>query len=352
MEINTQNAGDGSQNIQGESVTVNMVAVVVGSVKDIAPQVFNSAFAQLSEVSQKKAHANQDDFLKEFQLKLEGIAGDVEELKRTVEKPDFQYVAKKSLVAAGRMDSGEKKKLLASLLGDRLNTKSDFGEIVYNEALETIAKLTDRQIKMIALQCAVGQISSPNFATWDKFNDDKKELLSYLLPLNFQASDLQHISYSGCGTVSPFETDLIKTIRGRYGNLFLKPITSEEPLFDEIKSSPIIGLFYEKSNGLHFGANKTSFDKVIAQAMIMDKVLVEKIVPLFNSKAMNDEEALETLKTECFMGADLIDVWNTKQLKRLSLTSVGLIIGVSVIEAVTKKNIDKDEWLGLNLVSV
>lgn len=346
MEINTQNAGDGSHNIQGQNVTVNVVAVVE-SIKDIAPQVFEAAFGALSSRSKDEAQAQQDDFLREFQSRLEVISSDVEQLKRSVEKPDFQYMAKKSLVAAGRMDSSEKRKLLASLLGDRLNTGSDFGEIVYNEALETVSKLTERQIKMLALQCGIGQISQKNIPTWEQYNESKKALLAHVLPLNFQESDLQHISYSGCGNVSPFETNLVHVIKNKYPNLFLKSITPDEPVFAEIQVSPVAGLFYKKDENLYFGASKKWFEEITKKMIGIDAALVEKIIPLYDSKVMNDEEGLETIRTQCFMGPELIDAWNTKQLKRLSLSSVGVILGVSVIEEVTKSKIDKDEWLGL-----
>ncbi|MDP3965869.1 MAG: hypothetical protein Q8Q13_03665, partial [bacterium] len=305
---------------------------------------------ELSSKSKEEAQEHQVDFLRNFQSRLEVIASDVEELKRSVEKPDFQYMAKKSLIAAGRMESGEKRKLLASLLGDRLNTKTDFGEIVYNEALETVAKLTDRQIKMLALQCDIGSVSQKNIPTWDQYNAGKKTLLAHVLPLNFQQSDLQHISYSGCGSVSPFETGLVQTIKAKYGNLFLKPIAPDEPLFAEIKASAVFGLFYEKNGNLRFGASKVWFEEIIRQSKGIDTALVGKIIPLYDTKGMNEDEALETIKTECFMGPELIDAWNTKQLKHLSLTSVGMIIGVSVIEEVTQLRIGKDDWLGLTTV--
>jgi hypothetical protein len=346
MEVKNQKAGDSSQNIQGNNVTVN-IFTVVQSVKDIAPQILENSFGELSEESKEMAQAQQEDFIKSFQTRIEKISSDIEELQKAVNKPDFQYMAKKSLIAAGRMGSPAKRGLLASLLGDRLNTKTEFGEIVYNEALETIPKLTDRQIKMLAIVCDINLITGKNNSTWDDFNADKKQIFKFALPLDFRHADLQHIAYSGCGTISPFETPLLQAIKERDQNLFLKPISSEEPEFSEIKGTNLIAFFIEKDGHLYFRANKNRFEEVLKTTKGADPSVAEKIRSLYASKTMNDTEAMEQLTANCFMAKELIDVWDSRQLKRLSLTSVGTIVGVSVIEEITKKEISKDEWLGL-----
>lgn len=346
MEIKNQKGGDSSQNIQGHNVTVNVINVVQ-SVKDIAPQILESSFGELSQQSKEEARQHQDDFVQNFQSKLEKIAGNIDELQKAVNKPDFQYMAKKSLIAAGRIDSAEKRKLLASLLGDRLNTKTDFGEIVYNEALETIPKLTDRQIKMIALFCDISAITGKSMTTWEEFNADKKKMFEFALPVHFQHSDLQHIAYSGCGATSPFETTLVEAIKEKNENLFLNPIKPGEPEFTEIKNTNLVGFFVEKDGNLYFRTTKKRFEEVIKNVNGADPLITEKIRKLYDMKVMNDEEAKENLRVNCFMASELIDAWNNKRLKHLSLTSVGMIIGVSVIEEITRNKINKDEWLGL-----
>jgi hypothetical protein len=346
MEINNQKGGNGSQNIQGRNVTVNVINIVQ-SVKDIAPQILESSFGELSPQSKERAHNNQDDFVQNFQSKLEKIAGNIDELKEEVDKPDFQYMAKKSLIAAGRIDSAEKRKLLASLLGDRLNTKTDFGEIVYNEALETIPKLTDKQIKIIALHCYITAITGKKSDSWKEFNDNNREIFNFLLPIVFKYSDLQHITYSGCGSLNQFGTGLIEAIKKNDENLFLNPIKPVEPEYKEIDNSGLISFFIKEDKNLFFRISKDVFEKIIKTANGVDKSITDKISKLYDSKVMNDSESINTLKEKCLKANELIDAWDNGKLKYLSLTSVGMIIAASVIEEITKDKISKDEWLGI-----
>jgi preprotein translocase subunit Sss1 len=350
MEIKNQKSGDNSQNIQGETVSVNStvnILALIQPVKEMSPQLLESTFCELSKESKNEAKNNQEDFLNNFQKKLESFVTDVHELQKSIQKPDFQYMAKKSLIEAGRMDSVEKRQLLASLLGDRLNAQTDFGEIVYNESLLTIPKLTNKQIKLLALQCEIGLLTNSKISTWEEYNERIKDILSSLLPIDFVMADLQHIAYSGCGDIAPFEKGIVEAISEKYDNLFLKPIKPEEPEFQEIKKVNLLGFFIEKEDGLYFRTNKKNFEKLVKTLEDVDTVLVEKIKNFYTSRMPTKEESIQIIKSNCFRGSELIEVWETKQLKHLTLTSVGIIIGVSVVEQISQKPVGKDEWLGL-----
>ncbi|AOY53364.1 LPO_1073/Vpar_1526 family protein [Clostridium perfringens] len=194
-------SGDNSTNIQGKEVTIiNNSGLSYSDVKDIAMSVFKSNFYDLGEnvekIVQERAEKILDDYLEKLNLK------NPEYIKNT-EDPDIRYAIYEAQKNYARRGEQISKKLLVETLVNRTVIKDNpIQELVLNEALEIIPKITDKHITILTLIFLSKYLNyAIDYPTY-KFSYLNSIIRDRLIIDNNSYSLFQHLEYVSCLNLS------------------------------------------------------------------------------------------------------------------------------------------------------
>ncbi|MCX6221935.1 MAG: hypothetical protein NTZ69_13225 [Bacteroidia bacterium] len=343
--------GDG-HNYAAETIHIhNSSGLSATDVKELARSVFIENFPKLQEVAKIEAEKNRDLFITELDNKIQEKLNQ-EEINR-FNKPDIQFVLKDAIISASRKDNKENRTILSNLIIDRVKSDGiEFKEIVYNEAINTISRLTKNHLDILAFTFIT------RYATFVdvKDLDNLEQLLrANICPfINFSSSNaqFQHLEYSDCANISIASTYLEAAFRKSYSNLFLidqSPFI-DKPAYDAWNLQPDLKpIFLRPSDDCenYYFIQRTAEeiqqerDRLI-KGDIPDFIDLSKDFLTF-VKGVNEIAA--EIKSKFDFGERLFKQYNETKVGHLTLTSVGLVIGASHLEAKTGERLDIDIWI-------
>jgi hypothetical protein len=214
-----QSGGEHSVNLQGENVHYH--GITYRDAKEIAQDVFEKNFRELSteaaEVATKRANEILDQLMDKLQ-QIEDVA--LESFK----DPDVQYQifnAQKEYARNGDKDLAE---MLTNLLVERVKEPDrNLKQVVLNESMTVLPKLTSAQVNVLTWIFIVRLMKINDIANLEGL---KGVLHTFYHPLMLDTAELQlranymHLQYAGCGTVSLGEISFEEVFRRAYPNLF------------------------------------------------------------------------------------------------------------------------------------
>jgi len=350
-EKKLQPQGDG-HNYAAETIHVHhSTGLSVTDVKELARSVFIENFPKLQEVARIEAEKNRDLFIIELDSKIQEKLNE-EEINR-FNKPDIQFVLKDAIISASRKDSKESRTILSNLIVDRVkNDGIEFKEIVYNEAINTISRLTKNHLDILAFTFITRYARLVDIRDLDNL---EKLLRQETCPfMNFSSSNaqFQHLEYSDCANISVGSTKLESTFRNAYSNLFLK---GEIPFIDKATydnwnlQEDIKPTFLRPSeNGeVYYFIHKTATDfKMTREKLINNGIpIFSDLTNNFLSAVKSEREIADEIKTKFDFGERLLKQYNETKVSSLTLTSVGIVIGASHLESKAEKKLNIDIWI-------
>ncbi len=269
--------------------------------KNLIDSVVNQRFVEFKYEAESKYNERISKFLLKLKWQIDGLPEN-EILK--LKEPDTQLTIIDAAKISGRKNEIELSELLAILVIKRLkndtNGNEDLKNIILNEAILTINKLTINQIKIITLTLLLGNLENGKINTWDSLNEYLNTSIYPFTNFNNNDIEFQHIVYSGCGSIGFGGPNLIDNFHSAYRNLFIDIDKSEyKDLFDE----NVGALFREE---------------FIVRDMIIKK-------------------------TE--RGEKIINVYEKSSLRGLELTSVGIAIGACFYEQIVGKKLNINLWI-------
>lgn len=232
---NNQRSGDDSTNFQANrDITVNYPAtIVMYSFEEMAKHLQLSVFGGLPDETKKQSAMNQQSYSQVLSGNLNKIIKQGAELKKVIDSIDFQYIAKKAGISAIRSSSIELQKSLSLLIVQRINNDDEeLRRIVFNEAIETIDKLTVNQQKQLALCLLMTRVTIDSLTDIKKFIEFIEKKVLPLLDYNESAVDLMHLTYTGCVSKSSFSMELDSLLTRKYPHIFYGDITAKKKLAD------------------------------------------------------------------------------------------------------------------------
>lgn len=349
-----QKSGDNSNNYQasGNIINNNITnnhTIVMYSIEDVSKKLLISVFGELPKETRKQIEENQISYFKILSDSLNKITKDIEELKKIISYPDFQYISKIAAISASRSSSNELHRSLSSLIIQRINNdEDDLKRIVYNEAISTIDKLTIDQLKIITLTLLLRNSSNSSIISWDTFNNYLNINIKPFLGFKNTRIEFQHIVYTGCGSISStMGYYIIDKLRISYpflfSNLVEKEVIDNLNLPTEIKSR-IVSINTEENKYSFQFKNEMEFKKYLKEKKI-EQGTIEKLILLYYRHIKNNDEINKKIIEETDIGSELMTVWRGSILRTLSLTSVGMVIGSNYYEQITGEKINVDTWM-------
>ena len=266
-------------------------------------------------------------------------------------EPDTQLILVEAAKISGRKQNEELRNLLANLVISRIKNdksgKEELKNIVYNEAISTINKITIDQLKIITLCYLLRYTSYGGIVSWNAFKSYLNTHIKPFFGFKNTNAEFQHIEYAGCGSIGIGGWDLLSIYKQQYSFLFLNLVEKDQidnlTLLDEIKNEILVLDIKENKYFIKF-KNKTEFGDYLKKKKI-DEEITTKLVSIYENHIKNNDDIKKKIVKDTDIGRELLDLWEKSNLKHLSLTSVGIAIGASYFEQVTGEKIDIGIWI-------
>lgn len=250
----SQNVSDGSVALQAQGDITITNGLSAADVKVLFEMLFENQFPKIQEIAREQALINHN----EFQAKV------ISDLHKNSERiiidkfkdPDVQALINDTLTSAARKGDKSHPELLSKLIVEKVSIgSSDLKEIVINEAIGVIPKLTNLQISLI---CGVFilknlQMTYPLGDVVYSLKDLHDAFESkFGLNLNLSETNLNHISYTGACNYNDFMgVDAFDVYLEKYKN-FNTPNKAEA--LSKLKAiAPSIERFLENINTPRIG---------------------------------------------------------------------------------------------------
>ena len=261
----TIDSGNNSTNVQGKEVTFvqNNMGLSYSDVKDIAMNVFKSNFYDLGEkveeLVQERAEKLLDDYLDKLKEK------NPKYIKNT-EDPDLRYVIYEAQKNYARRNDINIEKLLVDTLVERTIYKGDsIKELVLNEALSIIPKLTSKQIDILSLIFFVKYVRG-NLPT--AFIVNIMDRIRGNINIDERDNFYQHLQYTSCISISIGQVDFYSTMIGKSAEM--TDVSKTKEIVDNNSKLSSIRSMWDNSQLCH--ASLTSVGLAIAIVNINTKL--------------------------------------------------------------------------------
>lgn len=347
-DIQKQEGGDSSTNLQGKNITINQ-GISYTDAKEIALDVYKANFLQLSQEAANQARIRAEELTDNFLTKLK------EENEAAVSEmstPGMQaalYEAQKQYAKTGDKNL---EGLLVDILVERASTpERNIHQIVLDESLSVAAKLTTEQMDALTVNFLLSKTKNHtlvNLEAISKYIDT--DIIPFLSELSDTSSCYEHLEYVGCGSlmgisrIHPVE----HLFRLQYPGLFSKGFEIER--FENEIGNPaeyagLVMKCFHFPNLYQFTAIDTDVLNQIATERNVPEESKNKMVTLFNSTLMNDNEIKEYLiKTKPEL-QPLFDLWQNSSISNFSLTTVGIAIAQANYRRRTGVKLDLSTWV-------
>ena len=246
--ISNQKSGDDSTNLQaGRDIVVNKSNLIaLYSIEEVAKQLLGSVFGELPDETKKQIETNQKSYFQSLAENLSKIIKQNEELKIVINSPDFQYVSKQATISASRSSSIELHKNLSLLLIQRVNNDSeDLKRIVYNEAIKTLVKLTQNQLKILTLCFLVKRTKLNGLTNFNQFIQYLEERIKPFIDFKKTNAEFEHLAYAGCASISIAGHDLFGLFKGNYPEIFKESDNIDELFKDKETAIKLLTVWKE-----------------------------------------------------------------------------------------------------------
>lgn len=339
------NSGSGKQeNYQAGSMVINQGMTVVEAT-GLIDKLFEANFPKLELVSREAAEKNIAAFKADI---MEEMAKNLspEEFQR-FSNPDIQAGLYQAVYSAARKDSAELRRMLSHLIVKRVkNDQNELKQIVLNEAIPTVAKLTQNQMKIMALCFMLRQTSFRIAMPWGVFKGIFEHSIRPLIDFKGSRAEILHLQYAGCGKVEEvFTSNLGDVLKNANPFPFSKPLTQEEIDQHQLPTNVEEGLLIHVNGFFHFNVTKKEELDQKLKAKKFSEEKISQLIVLYNSKSPTNKEVREKMESEMEWTKVLFDRYQNTVLSQLTLTSVGMAIAIAYYEKTVGSNLDLDIWI-------
>jgi len=347
-DIQKQEAGDGSTNLQGKSIVINQ-GISYRDAKEIALDVFKANSLELSQEAAVTAASRAEKLADDF---LENLNEKHQEAIKNLNQPALQmalFDAQKAYVTTGDEDL---ESLLVDILVERATEENrTIKQITLDESLKVAPKLTSEQFDVLTINFLISKTKNSDILSLETL---KAYLEKYIIPfvenITNDSSCYEHLAYAGCGSF--METSTIKPIeelfRTSYQGVFQKGFAKEEfelEIGDISKFSNTVMPHFELTDKLQINAlNIDMIEKTSTENSYSD---TEKnnIIKLFNKYLMNVQEVKEKVIELNPIMEKLFDLWSSTSMNKFKLTTVGIAIAQANLRSKQGVELDLAVWV-------
>ena len=316
--------------------------------KDLIVSVVDQKLIEFKDEAVATFNERTDEFKKLLSEKIKDLP---EQDMGKLREPDTQITLLEATKISGRKPNEELRNLLANLVVSRIKNdktgKEELKNIVYNEAISTVNKITVDQLKIITLCYLARYTIYSGIVSWDTFNNYLNSHIKPFIHFKNTNAEFQHIEYAGCGSIGIGSWNLIDIYRRQYAFLFSSLIEKAKiedlNLPEEIKNE-ILRLDTTEDKYLVKIKNEDELEKYLKDKNL-EEAKINQFTSLYERNIKNNDEVKKKIKEETEIGKELLELWEKSNIPHLSLTSVGIAIAASYFEQTVGEKIDIDIWI-------
>ncbi|USU13192.1 hypothetical protein NF701_04975 [Sphingomonadaceae bacterium OTU29THOMA1] len=322
MTSQDQKGGSGSTNIQIASVTTGLS---YADVRDIAADLFERNFADLTAFAQQTARSRAEEIRDEILARLESDPKARPDTFNQVEKQIYLLEAQKAYALSG--DDDLKSLLVNAIVGVSDTPERSKRSIVLGESIRVAPLLTPNQLRSLGASFAIWKV---NFGV-----SSLEELFTrYATAIDLQNHDIEvtpgdilHLQYLGCGIEGTHQLKMDTLLRGDYPMLLQLGYSTEElraAYFPETIPMNVIRPAMRDGTRLEIAIRRSAnFDDVTG----LTTRQVETSKRLLSERLIDADRLQEELTAMGGKARYLYDRWASSSLADFRLTSVGIAIG-------------------------
>lgn len=324
----------------GINVTIGEVHHGLGpvEVREMALKLWEENFPKLRQQAANEAQQRIESFVSDMIPQLNRSLTSPDWNKFTV--PEVQYSFAQALKAAALRKDTELRKTLASLVVKRVKSASEsLDEIVYTEAIKTVAMLTAPMLDLLALKVFLYRVDLSEIGDWTGMERQWDLCISPLAGFSNSPIEFQHLVYSGCGELASMRigsSGFAALLAQKVPRLFQRPISSSELISFKMTSQLTGKIFDSLPDGrLRFKSKSGQGLKELSMSAGVAPEISQRLNTLFDALLEPEASVQSMLLTHMPKAKLVIERWKQGLGRMLDLSSVGLVIGASQFEART-----------------
>lgn len=323
-------------------------------IRALCLDLIKDEIAKTKLIAQAEAEKRDNQLISKIFEKLGQKQIPEQTIKSAFEEPAMQFDFIEAEKAYIKYGSSELCNILSEIIVDRINEKEhSLLQIALGEAIKTAPLLLPTQMATLSLRflmCHTINNSVNSHITFANY------LRNTIIPIfesgpSKKQSEFQHLSYTRCATISEFSDSLSGIISQTYGGLFSNGFDKNNIPNSDNEDSLIIkypNLFIKcLNNDTKYQINAINIDalnKTLQQINISSSEK-SKIESLYKNYKMNDDQIKQKTIMLCPSMEEMFEYWHSSSIAKLSLTSVGIVIGGCFASTKTHKKYDLKIWI-------
>lgn len=342
-----QKSGSNSNNLQVEKLVVNN-GISYSEAKEIAIDVFKSNFLELSKQASQTALLRAEEITDNF---LNSLKNKNLETIDAIKDPGFQYALFESQKQYAKTGDKNIADVLVDILVDRVeNYKRDIKQIVLEESIGVVSKLTSSQLDILTLIFILRYSINNSLANFEKL---KQYLDTHIKPfvenLSKVETNYQHLEFAGCGNIQFSSASLEEIFKHNYSGLFCQGFLKEDfenNIGDFNKYGKITIKCLHDSSKLQINAINEDVLISISNKENFDEEIIKKLKSFFSNNLMSNAKVKEEIiKIGGNEIENLFDIWENSSMKSVTLTTVGISIAQANFRRRTGISLDLSIWI-------
>ncbi|KWF14008.1 LPO_1073/Vpar_1526 family protein [Burkholderia ubonensis] len=339
-----QQGGDNAVNAQaGRDVIVQ--GITYADARQIAVDVYRANALEMQGLAKQVASERAEHLIDRFLQKMQATgAPNVSEAAT----PDFQHTLFEAQKAFARAGDDATEAVLVDLLVQRATENArNIRQVVLNEAVTAVSRLTPQQIDLLSLVFLLRHCSMPGMTSRLQLMAPLRMAALFTTVIPEGDTVCSYLVYAGVAQQTLTPTNLQKILRSEYPGLLSRGF--EKPLFDTlIATEPAVEKMLMPSEFNPElvqvrGHNETAMNSLCEQLGISEQAR-------FNLAQKLQERLLADNDIEAIFAVDeamttLFRTWNTSPVQHYVLTSVGQAIGHANAVRRHLMNADLGVWI-------
>jgi len=343
-----QKTGDHSSSFQVEGDLV--IGITEVRAREMAIEVFSINFLKLPSEAHNIALVRVEELVDHFLTKLnERNPESMDSLK----DPGMQSALYTAQIEYAKTGDKDLEGTLVDMLVDRAALKDrELKQIVLDESISTIAKLTAQQLDILTLIFILTRTVYSEIVNLDNFvRYIKEHIIPFVPSLTDESSCYEHLVYSGCSSrmsVSSQGKKLEDILRKRYKAMFIKGFTKDE--FEntigkiEEYAEILIPCFHDSDKFQLIQMDEEEMEEATSKKGI-EQPIINKLKQTYKQYLMTSEEAKGYLLKTTPDIEPLLNMWGNSAMPEMALTSVGIAIAQANYRRKTGESFELSIWI-------
>lgn len=336
--------GDGQQ-ITTTSGNVNVQGFAPKDVVELLQTVIGGSFPSF-EKSQTKMMDNVENFAKTF-VEI-GLSSITKEEREKFSDPDLRMALTDAVKIASRKSNTELHKILSHLIIQRVQHDDEIKQVVFNEAISVMGKLTANELKIITLVFTLTRVSWHKLQTNEDLKKFFEEVISKLIPFKDTQAEFGHLESVSCINNASLGswTIIDRFFKSSCSNIFLKKFSDNEIQNLPIKH-PHVEEIFEKTEDDSYKckfSNKHELGKYLEKNLPEDK-FSKSVLSLYDSHFISNEEISVQIESFPFAKQLLEHCKDNSTICHTVLTGVGVAIALTYLQIIANQKLDPDVWI-------